>query len=545
MLCQVGQPGRGWRYRHADTSVIMPTESLRFAQSSHIRRRVLMASSVQPKPAVLTEEKQAPTGLLGRFAVLKGAMPELWIVFAVKFLGVAAYAVMNSTLVLWLSYDLGFSDVNASYLVVAWSISMTVFTILVGSLTDVIGLRKAFLLGVCVCVAARLIMTVTTLPWLVLVFGLVPLALGEALGTPVMVAAIRKYSTTAQRSISFSLFYIMMNFGFLVSGFIFDKMREYLGERAVHTLPLVNIEISTYQALFMASLVIQVVLFPILYFGIREGAEATDEGVSIAPERSRGLGEGFLSAIFRTVGHTVRDTGQNFAALGRQPGFYRLLGFLMLIAFVKLIYMQMYYAYPKFGIRELGEGAPIGKLWTVTNAALIIILVPLVGALTQKMSAYRAVTLGTTVSAAAVFILALPPAWFQGMADGMLGRWLGHGYLGLSGAVNPWYVMLFFFVVLLSVGEAFYSPRVYEYAASIAPKGQEASYGALSYVPFFLAKLIVGGVSGTLLARYCPETGPRNSSTMWLIIALIATVAPVGLLVLRRWIRVREAGRED
>jgi len=32
---------------------------------------------------------------------------------------------------------------------------------------------------------------------------------------------------------------------------------------------------------------------------------------------------------------------------------------------------------------------------------------------------------------------------------------------------------------------------------------------------------------------------------MWLIFALAATVAPVGLIVFRRYIRVPEAGRQD
>jgi hypothetical protein len=50
---------------------------------------------------------QAPGGFLGRFTVLKGAARELWLVFAIKLLGIAAYAVTNSTLVLWLSSDLG------------------------------------------------------------------------------------------------------------------------------------------------------------------------------------------------------------------------------------------------------------------------------------------------------------------------------------------------------------------------------------------------------------------------------------------------------
>jgi uncharacterized membrane protein len=32
---------------------------------------------------------------------------------------------------------------------------------------------------------------------------------------------------------------------------------------------------------------------------------------------------------------------------------------------------------------------------------------------------------------------------------------------------------------------------------------------------------------------------------MWLVVGLIAAVAPVGLITLRRFIRVQEAGREE
>jgi hypothetical protein len=100
-------------------------------------------------------------------------------------------------------------------------------------------------------------------------------------------------------------------------------------------------------------------------------------------------------------------------------------------------------------------------------------------------------------------------------------------------------------VVLLSIGEAFYSPRVYEYAAAIAPKGQEASYGALSYIPQLLPKVLIGSFAGESLMRYCPETGPRHPQTLWLIVALASLVAPAGLLAFRRFIRLREAGRDD
>ncbi len=85
-----------------------------------------------------------PESFLGRFLVLKGAARELWITFAVKFLGMTAYKLMNVTLVLWLSSDFGFSDQMALRLVLAWSLSMTVVVLLVGSLTDAIGLSKPF-----------------------------------------------------------------------------------------------------------------------------------------------------------------------------------------------------------------------------------------------------------------------------------------------------------------------------------------------------------------------------------------------------------------
>ncbi|MBV9618843.1 MAG: MFS transporter, partial [Verrucomicrobia bacterium] len=97
-------------------------------------------------------------------------------------------------------------------------------------------------------------------------------------------------------------------------------------------------------------------------------------------------------------------------------------------------------------------------------------------------------------------------------------------------------------LTVFSVGEAFYSPRVYEYAASIAPPGQEASYGALAYIPFLVGKLLIG-TSGWLLAAFCPEHGECRPAMLWLIFALAASVAPMGLLVFRRYIQVPEAGR--
>src|SRR5205814_7858337 len=166
------------------------------------------------------------------------------------------------TMILWLSKDLGFSDQGASALVGwVWAPAMTIFTLLAGSLTDAIGLRRTFFLGVTICTFARSIMVFTTIPWFALLCGLLPLAVGEALGTPVLLAATRVYSTTAQRSISFSIIYALMNVGYFVAGYVFDFIRSL----DLH-MSVAGFQPTPHEQLFAISLALEILLFPAIYF---------------------------------------------------------------------------------------------------------------------------------------------------------------------------------------------------------------------------------------------------------------------------------------
>ena len=110
----------------------------------------------QTTKEVIPSEENVPAGVatglhgfIAKFTVLKGAQRELWLTFLIKFLIYTAYSVTNKTMVLWLSKDLGFSDQAAGALVGwVWAPAMTVFTLLAGSITDAIGLRRTFFLGV-------------------------------------------------------------------------------------------------------------------------------------------------------------------------------------------------------------------------------------------------------------------------------------------------------------------------------------------------------------------------------------------------------------
>jgi len=476
----------------------------------------------------------APTGLsgfIGKFTVLRGAQRNLWLTFLIKLLIYTAYSVTNKTMVLWLSKDLGFSDQAAGALVGwVWAPAMTVFTLLAGSLTDAIGLRRTFFLGVGICTFARSVMILTRDPTLALVCGLLPLAIGEALGTPVLLAATRVYSTTAQRSIAFSIIYALMNVGYFVAGYVFDFIRSL----DLH-VSISGFQPTPYEQLFGVSLALEILLFPVIYF-LRRDAQRDKTVTKADVARS-----GFWTEIAETVRKSANDTAALFRRLIGQSGFYRLLVFFLFIGFLKAIFLQMDYVFPKFGDREMGLHAPVGKLAGI-NALLIIVLAPVVGALTQRIASYRMVIIGSIICAAGVFIMALPADWFVPAAGSALGHALGHGYLQLTGAVHPYYIMSAIYLTIFSIGEAFYSPRVYEYAAAIAPPGQEASYGALAYIPFLVGKLLIG-TSGWLLAKFCPEHGECHAGSLWLIFALAASMAPIGLLVFRRYIQVPEAGR--
>src|ERR1700750_305844 len=101
------------------------------------------------------------------------------------------------------------------------------------------------------------------------------------------------------------------------------------------------------------------VLFPVIYF-IRRGAEATDGGPVIEESHfNHKPMPSFWSSIGATMRKSAVHTAQLFRRLISQSAFYRLLVFFLFIGFLKAIFLQMDYVFPKFGIRELGFNAPV------------------------------------------------------------------------------------------------------------------------------------------------------------------------------------------
>jgi len=171
--------------------------------------------------------------------------------------------------------------------------------------------------------------------------------------------------------------------------------------------------------------------------------------------------------------------------------------------------------------------APIGRLNSI-NPFIIMIGVIISTPIVARFKLFNVMFVGICFSAASMLILAIYPGWFIDA----LGISLSQGYSII--AITQ--------IIIFSLGEVIWSPRLYEYTAAIAPEGREASYMGLSYLPMFFARFSEGPLAGEMLTRYCPpDVGARLATVpyaespqfMNLILAAIAVSTPILILLFR------------
>ena len=227
------------------------------------------------------------------------------------------------------------------------------------------------------------------------------------------------------------------------------------------------------------------------------------------------------------------------AALSAMMGhsaLWRLLALISLILGVRAVFVYFYLIMPKYWERTIGPDANIGLLTAINPVGIVlglIILIPIIG----RYPVFKMLIYGALITSIALFPMAVP--W--------------HFY--------PWdivtthYVMAILAMVLVTLGEVIWSPRLNEYTASIAPKGQEGAYLGMSMIPWFAAKTTVSLISGHLLSRWSPETVDLageavplqqaminrqlgywdRPEAMWLYLGLFALVGCLLAWALRKW----------
>ncbi len=478
---------------------------------------------------------------------LRGSPRELWLLFGYKFIEYSAYGAMNLVVILWLSSDCGLTDVAAGSFITGWSLALTLIAIVVGALVDTVGIRRICLLSVGMLLVARFFMSWLTEPVLVFLLGFMPLALGFAIVAPVVSVGIKRYTNKDGAALGFGLFYVIMNIGFAVGGAGFDWIRSVHATRdgsgaildANAGVIWLGVHFSTHQLFFfygtLATLLSLVVLLP-----LRDGVERTEEGIVITPPMPTGT-------VRETIGNSIKDTARLMSKVFRERYFWVFMGLIALTVFVRFVFFHFHYTFPKYGLRVLGEDAKIGNIYGVLNPVLIIFLVPLVAIFTKNVCSFRMLLIGASISALSCFIAVIPAAWFTPLTHSLLGELIFINWLGMAPdmaqlmAAPPTsaYWPLIFFIIIFTIGESIWSPRLMQFSTEIAPKGRESTYLSLSVLPSFAAKMVVGPLSGILLSIYTPANEPPhpNHAMIWFWVGIMALITPIGFFLCGPWIK--------
>ena len=478
---------------------------------------------------------------------LKGSPRELWLLYLAKIIEYGSYGAANMAFILYLSADCGLGDISAGTYIGIWSMVLTVCTMLVGAVCDAIGVKRTLVMGTVFLLFARFIMPLTTNLWVVSIMGFLPIAVGTAVVGPVMSVGIKRYTTKEGATLGFGLLYTMFNIGWALGGLIFDWVRGWLGEHEIVSTPI-GVDMSTYQVIFAIGFLLTIPTL-LLFLLMRTGVERLDTGEVVV--RPPPVIEGNVVTVMGKVsGKAARDTVKIFSEVIREKAFWYFVFMLGLLVFVRLVFYHFHYTWPKYGIRVLGEGVKIGNIYGVLNPLLIVFLVPLIASLTKRVSSYKMMMVGTTISALAVFIATMPAEFFEPLMDTWVAELVFVKWLDVPVEMrDPLFLCLVTFIIVFTIGEALWSPRLMQFTAEIAPKGKEGSYIALSYLPYFAAKLVAGPMSGWLVATYVPENAENYDKhyMVWIWIGCMAVVSPIGLLLFRRLFTraERERAAED
>jgi uncharacterized membrane protein len=258
-------------------------------------------------------------------------------------------------------------------------------------------------------------------------------------------------------------------------------------------------------------------------------------------------GAGFdrvMKAVRDATQGTIAQLKENFT----ERPFWIYMGMLAILVFVRLTFYIFHVMFPTYAIRVFGADFPVGSIFGSLNPAMIIFLVPLIALLTTKIRSYTMLLVGTLVSAASVFLCFIPDAWALAIGDSWFGTWILDYWLEApEGNRDPFLISLIVFIVVFTVGEAIWSPRLMQFSAEIAPRGKEGAYIALAMLPYFLGKMGATIVSEQVTTRYfnAEQVVFPEHTTTWLVIGSMAMLSPIGLIIFRKTFNRREVEAEQ
>jgi MFS family permease len=467
------------------------------------------------------------------------------------------------------SENVGLTDPQAGWVYGGVTGGITFAMLLLGGVSDKIGVRRSLALALTMMMVGRAIVAfsgsvdlgqgINSPMFFIMSAGLLLMVTAYGLYQPAAYAGVKRYTNPKTSAMGYAVVYALMNLGAFFSGFISSNTRHIFessfppnGLTAVFWVYTFLTGIAVLSTLFILTKKTDQKAIDRIASETADLKGSEDDKDSVEDVKKEKINNSWLyiiSVVFFLVlvlyifQLATGKINSEVTTFYQSNLFYIIL--LSLIAVVGiweflrhrsdhpfrdkrfvffifiLIPVQTLFAHNWLTLPYYLDRAFIGsvvseyfEVFSNLNPILIFFFAPIIAALTAKADVYKMMILGTFVMALPTFLLALGP--------------------------NMW--ILLSYILLMTIGEAMWQPRFLQWIAEIAPKGKTGAYMGIGQLPWFLTKVITSFYSGYFVANYIPKPEdnlPLRTEQMWLIYAFIAVISPIALVLAKKWMEKR------
>jgi len=401
---------------------------------------------------------------MSRFTSTVGSLPgTFWAANTLELFERLAYYGIFNLLALYLTNSpetgaLGFTQVEKGMIMGIVNAILYFLPFIMGAIADKFGYKKVLIIAFLILSSGYYLMgQVSSFASVFITFFYV--AIGAALFKPVISATIARTTNESNSSLGFGIFYMIINIGGMIGPLLASELRE----------------ISWNYIFLMSSGAILINLGIVLIF-FREPDRQTNSEPLLQS----------LATVFKNIFTVLQDL--------------RFVVFLSIITGAWTVYWQYFYSLPVF-IEQWVDTSPLyNLLYSVSPGFAKVTGTPDGVILTEKIIAMDAVFIVLFQVIVSSLVMKIKP--LKSMTFGILINTIG---LTLSVLTrNPFFTLLS--ILIFSLGEMAFSPKIMEYIGRIAPKEKAALYMGTMYLPMafgnFFGGFIAGGVYNNLSDKY-------------------------------------------
>jgi POT family proton-dependent oligopeptide transporter len=347
-----------------------------------------------------------------------------------------------------------------------------------GTVADRLGFRRALSLAYLILSCSYFVLGSLGSPWLAPLRDHMPLivlvsvvlalpALGIALVKPAVVGTTARASKENVRSIGYSIYYTLVNIGGAAGPYVASWVHRHMSVENVFRVAAGSVFL---------------MFFAVLIF-FRE------------PKRSGEVQSTNLAQSLRNFGTVL--------------GNPRFMLFLLIFSGYWIVYWQEFIILPLY-VHDYINPNTDTEFMLITGPLVVIAFTMLLNLAMQKVAPFRAITLGTLVSAVAWILL----------------------------IIHPSVAMAYATLIVVAVGEIIQSPRYYEYISRLAPPGQQGTYMGFAFLPIGIGSLIAGWFGGKLIHHFGEVT--HQPEKMWWAVIAVGVLTALLLWIYDRMVMPKE-----